>query len=178
MAKNKPTKSEAANEPSKTPAASKSKASGKATPAAASTEQTKPAGKTTATPAAKSAASPGKAAPSKAAAKPTTPSGKPLTASELYAVLAERTTLEKKKVAQFFEALAGVVAEQIGKGGPGELKIPGLFKVKRKDLPARPEMQRESPFEKGKMITVKARPASTSVKVQALKKLTDSVNPA
>jgi nucleoid DNA-binding protein len=171
MAKNKPKKSEASDEPTKSAASGKAKPAGKTKAAASSSEPTKP----TASRTGKAAASPGKAPAGKASAKPT---AKPLTATELYSVLAERTALEKKKVAEFFEVLLGLVSEQIGQSGPGELKLPGLFKIKRKDVPARPETQRESPFEKGKIITVKARPASTSVKVQPLKKLTDSINPA
>jgi len=175
MAKNKPQKSEASDEPTKPAASGKAKPAGKAKATTSSGSSSSQPTKSTASRTGKAAASPGKASAGKASAKSTS---KPLTASELYSVLAERTALEKKKVAEFFEVLLGLVSEQIGQSGPGELKLPGLFKIKRKDVPARPETQRESPFEKGKIITVKARPASTSVKVQPLKKLTDSINPA
>ncbi len=79
----------------------------KAAPKAA---ETKPA----ATPAPAPAAAPAKKADKAAASKP-----KQATKSEIYAALAEKTSLSKKEVASVFEAMSEMIAKDLGKKGPG-----------------------------------------------------------
>lgn len=140
----------------------KAKGKGKAKAAAAEPAPAPaPAAKTKAKPKAKAAAA---------------PAAKPKTKSELLAALATKTGLERKQVAEFFEALAAFIKEELGDDGPGVVKMPGLFKIERKIREATPETQKPNPFKPGEMMTVKAKPAKKDVKVRPLKELKEMVN--
>ena len=92
--------------------------------------------------------------------------------SAIFQELANRTGLAKKQVAQVFEELDGLIKEQLGKKkGTGVFTLPGLVKLQRKDVPARPETERPDPRNPGQMMKVKAKPAHTTVKARVLKAL-------
>jgi hypothetical protein len=99
--------------------------------------------------------------------------GKPKNKSQTYTELAETTGLSRKQVTQFFEALGGLIQKELGKKGPGVFVIPGLLKLKRVVKPATKATMRPNPFKPGEMMEVKAKPATTRVKAQALKSLKD-----
>lgn len=151
-----------------------------------------PAKKPAAKPAAKKAAAP-KPAAAKPAAKPAAPKAaakaaekapakKPAAAiSEKYTKtqilneLAETTSLTKKQVSAVVDGLTDIIERHIKKRGVGEFTLPGLMKIKTVKKPARKARKGTNPFT-GAETVFKARPASTSVKILALKKLKDMAN--
>ncbi len=61
----------------------------------------------------------------------------------------------------------------MGNKGPGTFAIPGLVKIEKKKVPARPAPHKgvPNPFKPGELMDVAAKPASTKIKVRALKQL-------
>src|SRR5262245_622657 len=103
------------------------------------------------------------------AAKPA--AGKRMTKSAIYAELADKTELSKKKVAEVFDALFNLIRREVAKSGPGEFVVPtSLLKVKRKLRPARPERMGTDP-RTGEKKMYPAKPATEVIKVMALKSL-------
>ena len=93
------------------------------------------------------------------------------TKTEIINSITEATELTKKQVAAVFEALAEEIKKGISSRGPGIFTIPGLVKVERKKVPARPAQKNvKNPFT-GEFRDVPAKPASVKVKVRALKNL-------
>lgn len=117
---------------------------------------------------------------SKSAPKPAkiSPSSKPRKKGELYTLLAEHTGLMRKQVAGVFDTLARVMVTDLTKPSaekPKVFVVPGLMKVTATHKPATKAAQKPNPFKPGEMMTVKAKPARTIVKVRALKGLKSSV---
>ena len=82
--------------------------------------------------------------------------------------------LTRRQVADVFEALESVIERHVQKGAVGACTIPGLIKIKVMKKPAqRARKNVRNPFRPGETMDVKAKPASTSVKVLPLKKLKD-----
>lgn len=95
---------------------------------------------------------------------------KPLTKSELMVSIADECDLSKKQVAAVLDALAGKI--QISLKGCGRFVLPGLLKIEKKKVPARPARKNvPNPFKPGEMMDVKAKPATTKIKVRPLKAL-------
>ena len=119
-------------------------------------------------PAKKVAAKPAaKAAPVKIARD----ANKPLNKSQLVMIIAEQVQLEKKKVSVILDTLTDIIAKELKK--PGLFQIPGLVKIEKKTIPAQKAIKDwKNPFT-GEIGTKPAKPASTKVKVRALKKLKD-----
>ena len=102
---------------------------------------------------------------------------KRLSKSQLIAAIvteAEDTGLTKKQATAALDALGTVVTRQLSKKGPGEVVVPGLFKLNVVVKPAVPEHEGINPFTKQPQI-FKAKPARKVVKVRVLKGLKDSV---
>ena len=100
---------------------------------------------------------------------------KPPTKTEIMNNIADATELSKKEVGAVFEALGGEIRKALGSRGPGAFTIPGLVKIERKKVPARPaEKNWRNPFT-GEIQERPAKPASTKIKVRALKNLKDMV---
>ena len=98
-----------------------------------------------------------------------------LTKTQVITALSEETELSKKDVARVFDALSALIAKQlVGRGGPGEMVIPGLLKLKAVKKPATKEREGINPFTK-EPITIAAKPASKKVKAIALKALKEMV---
>jgi nucleoid DNA-binding protein len=98
------------------------------------------------------------------------------TKTELLNSLAEATDLSKKEVAAVLEALAAEIKKNLGSRGPGMFTVPGLVKIQKKKVPARPARKGvPNPFKPGELMDVAAKPASTKVTVRALKNLKDMV---
>lgn len=94
------------------------------------------------------------------------------TKTEILNSIAEKTQLSKGQVTAVFDALS----EEIGVSldGPGSFTIPGLVKIERKHVPAKPERKGvPNPFKPGELMDVPAKPASTKITVRALKQLKD-----
>lgn len=124
---------------------------------------------------AKKAAKPAPKAATKAPKTPKiTASAKPRKKSELFTILAEHNGLSRKQVAGIFETLSNVMAADLAKPSADKPKIfvvPGLMKVQSVYKPATKSTEKANPFKPGEMMTVKAKPASTKIRVRPLKAL-------
>lgn len=92
--------------------------------------------------------------------------------SEVATSIAEATGLTRKQVSAVLESLQGEIKRALGNKGPGVFAIPGLVKIEKKKVPARPARKGvPNPFKPGELMDVAAKPASTKVKVRPLKNL-------
>jgi nucleoid DNA-binding protein len=97
---------------------------------------------------------------------------KPLTKSEILANIAAATDVPKKQVAAIFEALAAEIKKSLSNKGPGKFTVPGLLKIEKKRVPARPAKRGvPNPFKPGELMDRPAKPAYNKIKVRALKPL-------
>jgi len=94
--------------------------------------------------------------------------------SQFVAALAEKSGLDKKQATAALDTINTIVAEQLGKRGPGEVLIPGLLKLNIVEKPATPKHEGINPFTKEPM-TYKAKPARKVIKVRTLKALKDAI---
>jgi nucleoid DNA-binding protein len=109
-------------------------------------------------------------------AKAATAAKKSPSKSEVMNNIAEETGLTKKQVGAVFEALSSEIKKALSSRGPGVFAIPGLVKVEKKKVPARPAQKNvPNPFKPGEFMDRPAKPASVKVKVRALKNLKDMV---
>jgi nucleoid DNA-binding protein len=99
---------------------------------------------------------------------------KRMTKTQFVATLAQKSGLTKKQAASVLDTINAMVADQLGKRGPGEVLIPGLLKLNVVDKPATRQHSGINPFTKQPMI-YKAKPASKVIKVRPLKALKDSI---
>jgi nucleoid DNA-binding protein len=98
------------------------------------------------------------------------------TKTQVLSTIAEDTGLTKKDVQAVLDSLSGLIGTNIAKKGPGVFTVPGLMKVKRVDKPAKKAQKNvPNPFKPGETMDVAAKPASSTVKVLALKGLKDMV---
>ena len=95
------------------------------------------------------------------------------TKTEILNSIAEAAGLSKKEVAAVMEALQAEIRKNLGPRGPGVFAIPGLLKIERKKVPAKPA--RKGVMVLGQLRDIAAKPATTKVKVRALKNLKDMV---
>jgi len=99
--------------------------------------------------------------------------------TEILNNIAESSGLNKKDVAKVIDALAEEIKKNLAAEGPGVFAIPGLVKIERKDVPAKPAQKGvPNPFKPGELRDIAAKPASVKIKVRALKNLKDMVAPA
>merc|ERR1711879_1128769 len=97
--------------------------------------------------------------------------GSAMTASGAYSSVAETVGLKPKDVKVAVEGLVAVAADQLKKNG--SFKIGGMLNLKKR--PATPARKGVNPFTKGPCV-FKAKPASKTVKVLAMKKFKGMVN--
>ena len=101
---------------------------------------------------------------------------KAMNKTQILSEIAEQTDLSKKQVSAVLTALGGVIGRHVKKGAVGQCTIPGLMKIKTVKKPAqRAKKNVPNPFKPGELMDVKAKPASTRVKILALKGLKDMV---
>ena len=101
---------------------------------------------------------------------------KSMTKSELLNRIAEDTDLTRRQVGDVLDSLSTQIAKSLGRRGPGSFSLPGLVKIEKKKVPARKARKGvPNPFKPGELMDVAAKPASTKVKVRALKNLKDMV---
>jgi nucleoid DNA-binding protein len=97
------------------------------------------------------------------------------TKSEIYAQIVEDTGLSKKDVAAVFDSLSAQIKKSLGgRNGSGFFTVPGLLKMRVVKKPATKARKGVNPFT-GEEMMFKAKPASKTVKVAALKGLKDMV---
>ena len=88
--------------------------------------------------------------------------------------IADATDLSRKQVGAVLDALSNEIRKALGNRGPGVFSIPGLVKIEKKKVPARPARRNvPNPFKPGELMDVAAKPASVKIKVRALKALKD-----
>jgi len=95
--------------------------------------------------------------------------------SDFVGAVAEKTGVAKKDVKAVFDAMNEIVAQELGKGGPGEVVVPGLLKLNVTIKPAVPEHEGVNPFTKQPTI-FKAKPERKIVKARVLKCLKDALS--
>ena len=96
---------------------------------------------------------------------------KPMTKTEIMRSVSEITNLPKKDVVAVMEALTDEIHKALKKSGIGVFAIPGLVKIERKTVPARPAQKGvKNPFT-GELQDRPAKPASVKVRVLPLKNL-------
>lgn len=100
---------------------------------------------------------------------------KPPTKSEILRTISEDTGLSRKDVNAVFDSLNAQIKKNLsGRNAPGQFSLPGLLKMTVRKKPATKARKGVNPFT-GEEIMIKAKPASKTVKVTALKGLKDMV---
>ena len=98
------------------------------------------------------------------------------TKTEILTNIAAATGVSKKEVATVLDALTAEIKKSLGPRGVGAFALPGLIKIEKKKVPARPAKKGvPNPFKPGELMDVKARPAYNKIKVRPLKNLKDMV---
>lgn len=106
----------------------------------------------------------------KAVKASTTPIRARLTKGQVVKAIAEETQLSRTQVAAVLDGLERAMHRSVRKGSVGEFVWPGLMKIKAVPVKARAARPGVNPFT-GEKITIKARPASRSVRIRPLKTL-------
>ena len=110
------------------------------------------------------------------AKKQATAAKKPTTKSELLNAISTETDLNRRQVGSVLDALNAQISKSLGRRGAGAFTLPGLVKIEKKKVPARKASKGvPNPFKPGELMDIAARPATTKVKVRALKNLRDMV---
>jgi len=97
------------------------------------------------------------------------------TKTQIVNQIAEETELTKNQVNGVLDSLSDLIQLHINKRSVGEFVLPGLLKIQTVKKPARKARKGINPFTKEEQM-FKAKPASTAVKVRALKKLKEMAN--
>lgn len=109
-------------------------------------------------------------AKAKAAAK------KPLTKSELLNAIASDTDLTRKDVNNVLASLNEHIEKSLGRRGVGVFTIPGLVKIEKRKVPARKARKNvPNPFKPGETMDIPAKPATTKIRLRALKGLKEMI---
>jgi nucleoid DNA-binding protein len=97
------------------------------------------------------------------------------TKTEILQNIATATDLSKKQVGAVLDALTEEIRKNLGSRGAGVFTVPGLLKIEKKKVPARPAQKNVmNPFTK-QLQDRPAKPAYCKVKVRALRSLKDMV---
>jgi len=97
------------------------------------------------------------------------------TKTQLVNQIAEENELSKSQVNGVLDSLGDLIQLHINKRSVGEFVLPGLLKIQTVKKPAKKARMGINPFTKEEVM-FKAKPASTTVKVRALKKLKEMAN--
>ena len=123
---------------------------------------------------------PAKKAPAKKAVA-AVPTAKPqagvktkMTKTAMINDIAESTNLTRAQVTSVMEELESVIERHIRKRSVGEFTLPGLLKIKAAKRPATKKRMGRNPAT-GEEIVIAAKPATTRVRISALKKLKDMI---
>jgi nucleoid DNA-binding protein len=117
-----------------------------------------------------------KKAAAKAAPAPLKAIGTKQTKTQIIAAISDDTGLTKKDVSNVLSSLGTLLARHMKRRGSGEFAIPETgVKVRRVKKPARKARMGRNPAT-GEPMKIAAKPASTVVKVTALKALKDTIN--
>jgi hypothetical protein len=108
---------------------------------------------------------------SNSTATKTKETAKPMPKTAINKELAARTGLPAKQIAVVLESLGDLIRQELGQDGAGAFVLPGLIKLRRVEISARPAGKKPNPFKPGEMMIVKAREAGVKVKPVVLKGL-------
>jgi nucleoid DNA-binding protein len=98
------------------------------------------------------------------------------TKTEVLQNIAEATGLTKKQVGAVLDALTEEIRKSLSNRGPGMFTLPGLVKIEKKKIPAKPARKNApDPFHPGEFRDYPAKPASCKPKVRALRGLKDMI---
>jgi len=93
------------------------------------------------------------------------------TKTEILQNIATATDLSKKQVGAVLDAMTEEIRKSLSNRGAGVFTIPGLLKIEKKKVPARPAQKGvKNPFT-GELQDRPAKPACNKVKVRALRSL-------
>jgi nucleoid DNA-binding protein len=98
-----------------------------------------------------------------------------LSKSQMFEALAEDSGVTKSEVKKVWGSLERLIEASICERGYGQFTLPGLMKVTTVRRPAIKARRGINPFTKEE-IWFKAKPASTGVRIRALKKMKGFVN--
>ena len=101
------------------------------------------------------------------------PVTEPLGKSGLVNYISERTELAPRDIRAVLGALEEAAHGSLHKKGCGTFTFPGMLKVTKVDVPAKPKRKGINPFTKEEQWFA-AKPATVKVKVRPLKKLKDA----
>ena len=97
---------------------------------------------------------------------------KAMTKTQLITAISDDTDLTRRQVNEVLDSLNTHISKSMGRRGPGMFTLPGLVKIEKKKVPARKARKNvPNPFKPGEMMDIPAKPASTKIKVRALKNL-------
>ncbi len=97
------------------------------------------------------------------------------TKTEVLQSIANATDLSKKQVAAVLDALTEDIRKGLGPRGAGVFALPGLLKIEKKKVPARPAQKGvRNPFT-GELQDRPAKAAYNKVKIRALRSLKEMV---
>ena len=98
-----------------------------------------------------------------------------LSKSQMFEALAEDSGVTKSEVKKVWGSLERLIEASIGERGYGQFTLPGLMKVTTVRRPAIKARRGINPFTKEE-IWFKAKPATTGVRIRALKKMKGFAN--
>ena len=98
-----------------------------------------------------------------------------MTKTQILNEIAGNTGLSRGQVGSVLDELESVIERHIRKRAAGEFTLPGLLKIKAAKRPATKKRMGRNPAT-GEEIVIPAKPATTRVRVTALKKLKDMIN--
>ena len=101
--------------------------------------------------------------------------GTKMTKTQILNELASATDLSRAQVGSVLDELESLIERHIRKRAVGEFTLPGLLKIKAAKRPATKKRMGRNPAT-GEEIVIAAKPATTRVRVTALKKLKDMIN--
>ena len=106
------------------------------------------------------------------------PASKQRKKTEIFTIIADSVGISRKQVAGVFDTLGRMMAADLAKPAANKNKVfvvPGMMKVASIFKPATKETTKANPFKPGEMMTVKAKPARTVIKIRPLKGLKSMV---
>lgn len=100
----------------------------------------------------------------------------PMTKAAMIAEIARRTGLTKEEVSLVLDELSIIIERHLRKRGPGQFKMPGLFKIEVEKYTAAKARSHKTSHYVGKQKTIKAK-VVRRLKVKPLNRLKRAVQP-
>lgn len=100
---------------------------------------------------------------------------RPRTKAQIYRDIAEDTGLARKDVVAVFDSMTSLIKKDLGNRGPGQFTVPGLMKIKKRNVPRRPARKNVWVPLVQEFRDIPAKPAHKKVRVTPLKGLKELV---